>query len=59
MNNQIENTLACIVSLHQTLSICSKCLECCNEKDRVIYGGLAQDTAKMIYKLKNNLDKLE
>ncbi len=57
MGNQIENTLTCLVSLHHTLSICSKCLECCNEEDKAIYGDLAQDTAKMIYKLKNNIDK--
>jgi len=48
-----EKLFKCLVSVQRTLSVCSKCLECCNEEEKELYGDLSVDAAAMIKKIKD------
>lgn len=49
--NSNGKILKCLVAVHQTLSICSKCLECCDDDEKELYQDLSEDAAIMIKKL--------
>lgn len=51
-----EELFKCLVSVQRTLSVCSKCLECCNENEKEFYGELSEDAARMIKKIKNEFE---
>jgi hypothetical protein len=53
-NNKMRTTselMECVVAIHRTLSICSRCLECCTPEERKIYSELSQDAALMLRKV--------
>ena len=52
MTNKYEEIFSCLASVQQTLSVCSKCLECCDPKERELFGELSEDSARMAKKLK-------
>lgn len=47
----LDNLLQCLVTAHSTLSICSRCLECCSPEEEVLFGELSEDAARMIQKI--------
>ncbi|SPT81552.1 Uncharacterised protein [Niallia circulans] len=55
MDKEYEKIFKCIVSVHQTLSVCSKCIDCCDPLEEQLYADLAKDAALMIKKLNNHL----
>lgn len=46
-----SDVMECLTSLHRTLSICSRCLECCAPDEREIYAELSNDAAIMLRRL--------
>lgn len=46
-----SNLMECFTTVHQTLSICSRCLECCSMEERELYGQLSEDAALMLKKI--------
>lgn len=59
MEDNHKQMLNCLVQVHQTLSICSKCYECCNEEEKTLYGELSEDAARMIKKIKKHMSNNE
>lgn len=47
-----ENLFKCLVSLQNTLSVCSKSLDCCTQEEKDLYGELSEDVARMIKRVK-------
>lgn len=50
-HKNISDLMRCLVAAHQTLSVCSRCLECCDINEREIYNDLSKDAASMIKKI--------
>jgi hypothetical protein len=57
MEVNYKELLKCLVSVQRTLSICSKCLEYCNEEEKEFYGDLSVDAAHMIKKIKSQFER--
>ncbi|MBU3230421.1 hypothetical protein CAY60_004785 [Shouchella clausii] len=55
--NREDALIKCLLSVHKTLSICSKCLNCCNGKEKELYAELAETSAVMINKLRDAIKK--
>ncbi len=55
MNKNYEKLLTCLSLIQQTLSVCSKCYECCNDEQKEIYGELSEDAARMSKKIKAHM----
>lgn len=55
MSDRYEKMLNCLTLIHKTMSVCSKCLECCSPEEKVLYGELSKDSARMAKRIKDHI----